>query len=233
MKLQVCWYDEQTPLSNNSLIVLSQKQYTIHVSLELVKQVPQRVYAPRFKKPKNYSYYVVVMNMKKKILGWKRCSVVKHSTIKIPVLFSSNQNEQITVKVFCDSVVGIEVEMNMNVKVTGNEEELKKLQEGSNFKPIAEYIDDDLDADEFSDSDIELDEYLMDYYVCLHFIKWKVNQKNFLPFNLLSFHLIHILSYNCILIILDVILYRDGFRKNDIAEGKQIYGIIVFIIYFD
>ena len=171
--------------------------------------------------------------MKKKVLGWKRCSVVKHSTVKIPILFSSNQNEQITVKVFCDSVVGIEVEMNMNVKVTGNEEELKRLQECSNSKPIAEYIDDDLDADEFSDSDIELDEYLMDYYVCLHFIKWKVNQKNFLPFNLLSFHLIHILSYNCILIILDVILYRDGFRKNDIAEGKQIYGIIVFIIYFD
>ena len=156
-------YDEKTPLPDDNLLLLSQRQYAVHVSLKLVKEVPQRVNAPRFKKPKNYSYYVVVMNSKKKVLGWKRCSVVKHSTVNIPVLFSSNERDTLCVKVFCDSVVGIEVEKTLCVEITGNEEELKKQKKSV---AIEEYVDEELDADEFSDSDFMLDEYLMDSFVC-------------------------------------------------------------------
>ena len=156
-------YDEKTPLPDDNLLLLSQRQYSVHVSLKLVKEVPQRVNAPRFKKPKNYSYYVVVMTSKKKVLGWKRCSVVKHSTVKIPVLFSSNERDTLCVKVFCDSVVGIEVEKSLRVEITGNEEELKKQKKSV---AIEEYVDEELDADEFSDSDYMLDEYLMDSFVC-------------------------------------------------------------------
>ena len=158
LAMHVAIYDEKAPVDMENIILLSQRQYTIHASLELMKQVPQRVNAPRFKKPKNYSYYVVVMNEKKKVLGWKRCSVVKHTTVKIPVIFTSNEREMLTVKVFCDSVVGIELESSFKVSITGNEENLKKSKDA----PLQEFIDDDLDADEFSDSDFVLDEYLLD-----------------------------------------------------------------------
>lgn len=156
--MHVAFYDESSPVDMENIVLVSQRQYTIHTSLELMKQVPQRVNAPRFKKPKNYSYYVVVMNEKKKVLGWKRCSVVKHTTVKIPVIFTSNERETLTVKVFCDSVVGIELESSFKVAITGNEENLKKSKD----VPLEEFIDDDLDADEFSDSDFVLDEYLLD-----------------------------------------------------------------------
>lgn len=157
--MNVCLYDENTPVPENSML-LSQRQYKMHITLKLVKEVPQRVNAPRFKKPKNYSYYAVVMNAKKKVLGWKRCSVIKHTTVKIPLIFTSNTNEDLVVKVFCDSVVGIEVEKAMRVEITGNEEDLQKVTKKT--VAIEEYIDEELNADEFSDSDFMLDEYLME-----------------------------------------------------------------------
>ena len=159
--MDVSLFDESSPLSTTNLLLLSQHQYTFHISLQLKKDVPQRVNAPRFKKPKNYSYYVVVMNSKKKILGWKRCSVIKHSTVKIPVIFTTNEIDTITVKVYCDSLIGFEVESKIRVEITGNEEDIKK-HETRNFSAIQEFIDEELNADEFSDSDIMIDEYLMD-----------------------------------------------------------------------
>ena len=52
----------------NTSFLLSGKEYEIVVKLQLKKKVPQRVYAPRFKKPKNYSYFVVVMDGDERIL---------------------------------------------------------------------------------------------------------------------------------------------------------------------
>ena len=51
-----------------SLLLLSNREYTLHVTLRLKKPVPQRVNAPRFKKPKNYSYFVVVENQRGEVL---------------------------------------------------------------------------------------------------------------------------------------------------------------------
>ena len=52
----------------NTSYLLSGKEYEVVVKLQLKKTVPQRVHAPRFKKPKNYSYFVVVMNSDERIL---------------------------------------------------------------------------------------------------------------------------------------------------------------------
>ena len=52
----------------NTSFLLSGKEYEIVVKLQLKKKVPQRVYAPRFKKPKSYSYFVVVMDGDERIL---------------------------------------------------------------------------------------------------------------------------------------------------------------------
>ena len=84
---------------------LVEKEYLVEVSLKLKKVVPQRVFAPRFKKPKNYSYFVFVENAAGQILTWKRASVVKNTTVKLPLCLKSVGAQELTIRVMCDSVV--------------------------------------------------------------------------------------------------------------------------------
>ena len=130
----------------------------MEVSLKLKKVVPQRVFAPRFKKPKNYSYFVFVENAAGQILTWKRASVVKNTTIKLPICLKSVGSQELTIRVMCDSVVGIDESMDMNVKVTGSEEEAQQFE--SSTRSFQEYKDDEMDADQFEDE--IFDEYLAD-----------------------------------------------------------------------
>ena len=59
----------------NTAFLLAGKEYEIVVKLQLKKAVPQRVHAPRFKKPKNYSYFVVVLDRDEHILvGMNKCT---------------------------------------------------------------------------------------------------------------------------------------------------------------
>lgn len=130
----------------------------MEVSLKLKKVVPQRVFAPRFKKPKNYSYFVFVENAAGQILTWKRASVVKNTTVKLPICLKSVGSQELTIRVMCDSVVGIDESMDMNVKVTGSEEEAQQFE--SSTRSFQEYKDDEMDADQFEDE--IFDEYLAD-----------------------------------------------------------------------
>lgn len=50
------------------LVLLAEKEYVIQANLQLARAVPQRVFAPRFKKPKNYSYFVTVLDADDRIL---------------------------------------------------------------------------------------------------------------------------------------------------------------------
>ena len=126
--------------------------------LKLKKVVPQRVFAPRFKKPKNYSYFVFVENAAGQILTWKRASVVKNTTVKLPLCLKSVGAQELTIRVMCDSVVGIDESMSLNVKVTGSEEEAQQCE--SNTRSFQEYMDDEMDAEQFEDE--IFDEYLAD-----------------------------------------------------------------------
>lgn len=139
-------------------MLLVEKEYVVEVSLKLKKVVPQRVFAPRFKKPKNYSYFVFVENAAGQILTWKRASVVKNTTIKLPICLKSVGSQELTIRVMCDSVVGIDESMDMNVKVTGSEEEAQQFE--SSTRSFQEYKDDEMDADQFEDE--IFDEYLAD-----------------------------------------------------------------------
>lgn len=130
----------------------------MEVSLKLKKVVPQRVFAPRFKKPKNYSYFVFVENAAGQILTWKRASVVKNTTVKLPLCLKSVEAQELTIRVMCDSVVGIDESMGLNVKVTGSEEEAQQFE--SNTRSFQEYMDDEMDAEQFEDE--IFDEYLAD-----------------------------------------------------------------------
>ena len=130
----------------------------MEVSLKLKKVVPQRVFAPRFKKPKNYSYFVFVENAAGQILTWKRASVVKNTTVKLPICLKSVGSQELTIRVMCDSVVGIDESMDMKVKVTGSEEEAQQFE--SSTRSFQEYKDDEMDADQFEDE--IFDEYLAD-----------------------------------------------------------------------
>ena len=139
-------------------MLLVEKEYVVEVSLKLKKVVPQRVFAPRFKKPKNYSYFVFVENAAGQILTWKRASVVKNTTIKLPICLKSVGSQELTIRVMCDSVVGIDESMDMKVKVTGSEEEAQQFE--SSTRSFQEYKDDEMDADQFEDE--IFDEYLAD-----------------------------------------------------------------------
>ena len=139
-------------------MLLVEKEYVVEVSLKLKKVVPQRVFAPRFKKPKNYSYFVFVENAVGQILTWKRASVVKNTTVKLPICLKSVGSQELTIRVMCDSVVGIDESMDMNVKVTGSEEEAQQFE--SSTRSFQEYKDDEMDADQFEDE--IFDEYLAD-----------------------------------------------------------------------
>lgn len=139
-------------------MLLVEKEYVVEVSLKLKKVVPQRVFAPRFKKPKNYSYFVFVENAAGQILTWKRASVVKNTTVKLPICLKSVGSQELTIRVMCDSVVGIDESMDMNVKVTGSEEEAQQFE--SSTRSFQEYKDDEMDADQFEDE--IFDEYLAD-----------------------------------------------------------------------
>ena len=139
-------------------MLLVEKEYVVEVSLKLKKVVPQRVFAPRFKKPKNYSYFVFVENAAGQILIWKRASVVKNTTVKLPICLKSVGSQELTIRVMCDSVVGIDESMDMNVKVTGSEEEAQQFE--SSTRSFQEYKDDEMDADQFEDE--IFDEYLAD-----------------------------------------------------------------------
>ena len=66
--MDVVVMDENKVVDPKSLLLLSNREYTLHVTLRLKKPVPQRVNAPRFKKPKNYSYFVVVENQRGEVL---------------------------------------------------------------------------------------------------------------------------------------------------------------------
>lgn len=68
LMMEVVVMDENKVVNPNSLLLLSNREYTLHVTLHLKKPVPQRVNAPRFKKPKNYSYFVVVENKRGEVL---------------------------------------------------------------------------------------------------------------------------------------------------------------------
>jgi singapore isolate B (sub-type 7) whole genome shotgun sequence assembly, scaffold_0 len=50
------------------LVLLAEKEYVLQADLQLARAVPQRVFAPRFKKPKNYSYFVTVLDADDRIL---------------------------------------------------------------------------------------------------------------------------------------------------------------------
>ena len=139
-------------------MLLVEKEYVVEVSLKLKKVVPQRVFAPRFKKPKNYSYFVFVENAAGQILTWKRASVVKNTTVKLPLCLKSVGAQELTIRVMCDSVVGIDESMGLNVKVTGSEEEAQQFE--SNTRSFQEYMDDEMDAEQFADE--IFDEYLAD-----------------------------------------------------------------------
>ena len=139
-------------------MLLVEKEYVVEVSLKLKKVVPQRVFAPRFKKPKNYSYFVFVENAAGQILTWKRASVVKNTTVKLPICLKSVGSQELTIRVMCDSVVGIDESMDMKVKVTGSEEEAQQFE--SSTRSFQEYKDDEMDADQFEDE--IFDEYLAD-----------------------------------------------------------------------
>lgn len=139
-------------------MLLVEKEYVVEVSLKLKKVVPQRVFAPRFKKPKNYSYFVFVENAAGQILTWKRASVVKNTTVKLPICLKSVGSQELTIRVMCDSVVGIDESMDMKVKVTGSQEEAQQFE--SSTRSFQEYKDDEMDADQFEDE--IFDEYLAD-----------------------------------------------------------------------
>lgn len=66
--MEVVVMDDNKVVKPQSLVLLSNREYTMHVTLRLKKPVPQRVNAPRFKKPKNYSYFVVVENKRGEVL---------------------------------------------------------------------------------------------------------------------------------------------------------------------
>ena len=66
--MDVVVMDENKVVDPKSLLLLSNREYPLHVTLRLKQPVPQRVNAPRFKKPKNYSYFVVVENQRCEVL---------------------------------------------------------------------------------------------------------------------------------------------------------------------
>lgn len=66
--MNVVVMDKEKVVDPKSLVLLSNREYTVHVTLQLKKKVPQRVNAPRFKKPKNYSYFIVIENSRGDIL---------------------------------------------------------------------------------------------------------------------------------------------------------------------
>ena len=66
--LRVVIMDKEKVMDPRSLVLLSNREYMVHVTLQLKEKVPQRVNAPRFKKPKNYSYFVVIENSRGDIM---------------------------------------------------------------------------------------------------------------------------------------------------------------------
>ena len=152
--------DDKKQLDPANLVLLVEKEYVVEVSLRLKKVVPQRVFAPRFKKPKNYSYFVFVERASGEILAWKRASVVKNTTVKLPLCLKNVGAQELTIRVMCDSVTGIDESMALNVKVTGSEEEVEQFE--SSTKNFKEYVDDEMDATQFEDE--IYDEYLADGY---------------------------------------------------------------------
>lgn len=150
--------DDSKQLDPTNLVLLVEREYTVEVSLKLKKMVPQRVFAPRFKKPKNYSYFVFVENSSGQILAWKRASVVKNTTIKLDLCLKNVGSQELTIRVMCDSVVGIDESVALNVKVTGSEEEAEQVKtDTQNFEV---YTDEEMDAEQFEDD--LYDEYLAD-----------------------------------------------------------------------
>ena len=99
-----------------------------------------------------------VENAAGQILTWKRASVVKNTTVKLPLCLKSVGAQELTIRVMCDSVVGIDESMSLNVKVTGSEEEAQQCE--SNTRSFQEYMDDEMDAEQFEDE--IFDEYLAD-----------------------------------------------------------------------
>ena len=154
--------DEGKMVDPHHMILLTQLEYVMEVSLRVKKTVPQRVFAPRFKKPKNYSYFVTVENGNGKILAWKRTSVVKNTTVKLPFTLSQVGSEELVISVLCDSVTGLDERLVINTTVTGDEEEVKRHE--TSAQNLVEYMDDEMDAEQFEDD--VYDEYLADLCVC-------------------------------------------------------------------
>ena len=154
--MEVKWSAEnqgETPIR-----LLAEKSYSVGVSLGLRRAVPQRVPAPRFKKPKNYSYFVFLEDDRKNIIAWKRVSVTKQTVVKLDFVLSTGTTKTITVCVLCDSFLGIEVEQNFEVEVVGSVEVMETVEERENVDLLES---DELNPEEFEE-DEEFDEYLLD-----------------------------------------------------------------------
>ena len=92
--------------------------------------------------------------------GWKRTSVIRHTTVHLPFTLSSIGNETLTVMVLCDSVKGLELKTSFHMNVSGDEE-LVHVRSSRHGREIDDFVDDLLDAGEFDDEDMVYDEYLI------------------------------------------------------------------------
>ena len=90
--------------------------------------------------------------------------------MKLNLLLETAGDEELTVRVLCDSVKGIDISQEMKVRVTSNEEELTNTElKGVEVKDA---VDEELNDSEFDDDDIEYDEYLANWDVCSSLQCW-------------------------------------------------------------
>ncbi|KAK8810576.1 hypothetical protein WA158_007151 [Blastocystis sp. Blastoise] len=94
--------------STSPYILLTNTCYQLQLQLQYEREVPFKVYAPLFKKPKNYGWNILIKDSNDTIISFKRTALRLKQTLMIPIdSLPSTDISSLTITIASDSIKGL------------------------------------------------------------------------------------------------------------------------------